>query len=79
LLANSQAIQAATAFSQQLPYHQLDDLQVLGIVQHQRRGRPHKDQVGHKHYQISATLISKPKAIEVEIQRNTVQLRLCSA
>ena len=25
--------------------------------------------MGHKHYQISATLISKPKAIEVEIQR----------
>jgi transposase len=63
------AIQAATAFSQQLPYHQLDDLQVLEIVQHQRRGRPRKDQVGHKHYQISATLISKPNAIELEIQR----------
>jgi transposase len=63
------ALQAATALSEQLPYHQLDDLQVVEIIEYQKRGRPRKDQVGQKHYQISATLIPQPNAMDVEIQR----------
>jgi transposase len=63
------ALQAATAFSDQLPYHQLDDLQVVEIIEYQKRGRPRKDEVGQKHYQISATLIPQPNAMDVEIQR----------
>jgi|APDOM4702015248_1054824.scaffolds.fasta_scaffold41765_1 transposase len=63
------ALQAATAFSEQLPYHQLDDLQFVEIVEYQKRGRPRQDEVGQKHYQISAILIPQPKAMDVEIQR----------
>jgi transposase len=63
------ALQAATALSEQLPSHQLDDLQVVEIIEYQKRGRPRKDQVGQKHYQISATLIPQPNAMDVEIQR----------
>ena len=63
------ALQAATAFSDQLPYHQLDDLQVVEIIEDQKRGRPRKDEVGQKHSQISATLIPQPHAIDVELQR----------
>jgi transposase len=63
------AIQAATALSAQLPYHQLDDLQVVEIIEYQKRGKPRKDEVGQKHYQISATLIPQPNAMDVEIQR----------
>ena len=63
------ALQAATAFSDQLPYHQLDNLQVVEIIEYQKRGRPRKDEVGQKHYQISATLIPQPHAIDVELQR----------
>jgi transposase len=62
------AIQAATALSAQLPYHQLDDLQVVEIIEYQKRGRPRKDEVGQKHYQISATLIPQPNAMDEEIQ-----------
>jgi transposase len=63
------AIKAATALSAQLPYHQLYDLQVVEIIEYQKRGRPRKDEVGQKHYQISATLIPQPNAMDVEIQR----------
>ncbi len=63
------ALQAATAFSDQLPYHQLDDLQVVEIIEYPKRGRPRKDEVGQKHCQISATLIPQPHAMDVEIQR----------
>jgi transposase len=63
------AFQAATALSEQLPYHQLDDLQVVEIIEYKKRGRPRKDEVGQKHYQISATLIPQPNAMDVEIQR----------
>jgi transposase len=57
------ALQAATVCSDQLPYHQLDDLQVVEIIEYQKRGRPRKDEVGQKHYQISATLIPQPNAM----------------
>ena len=63
------ALQAGTAFSEQLSYHQLDDLQVVEIIEYQKRGRPRKDEVGQKHYQISATLIPQPNAMDMEIQR----------
>jgi transposase len=63
------ALQAATALSEQLPYHQLDNLQVVEIIEFPKRGRPRKDEVGQKHYQISATLIPQPNAMDVEIQR----------
>jgi transposase len=63
------ALQAATTFSDQLPYHQLDDLQVVEIIEYQKRGRPRKEEIGQKHYQISATLIPQPNATDVEIQR----------
>lgn len=63
------ALQAATTLSEQLPYHQLDDLQVVEIIEYPKRGRPRKDQVGQKYYQISATLIPQPNAMDVEIQR----------
>ena len=63
------ALQAATAFSDQLHYHQLDELQVVEIIEYPKRGRPRKDEVGQKHYQISATLIPQPQALDVEIQR----------
>jgi transposase len=63
------ALQAAIALSEQLPYHQLDRLQVLEIIEYPKRGRPRKDEVGQKHYQIAATLIPQPNAMDVEIQR----------
>ena len=63
------ATSAALAFSQQLPYHQLHDLQAIEIVEYARRGRPHKDAVGQKHYQISATLVPKARVIDAERQR----------
>jgi transposase len=63
------ALQAATAFSDQLPYHQLDNLQVVEIIEYPKRGRPRKDAIGQKHYQISATLIPQPNAMDAEIQR----------
>ena len=63
------ALQAATAFADQLPDHQLDDLQVVEIIEYQKRGRPRKDEMGQKHYQISATLIPQPNAMAAEIQR----------
>jgi transposase len=63
------ALQAAIAFSDQLPYHQLDRLQVVEIIEYPKRGRPRKEEVGQKHYQISATLIPQPHALDVEIQR----------
>jgi transposase len=63
------ALQAATALSEQLPYHQLDDLQVIEIIEYPKRGRPRKNEVGQKHYQISATLVPQPNAMDVEIQR----------
>lgn len=63
------ALSAADKLSAQLPYHQLHELQVLEILQHQGRGRPRKDAVPHKHYQISATLVSKESVIAAERQR----------
>jgi transposase len=63
------ALQAAAVLSDQLPYHQLDDLQVVEIIEYPKRGRPRKDEVGQKHYQVSATLIPQPHAMDVEIQR----------
>lgn len=42
---------------------------MVEIIEDQKRGRPRKDEVGQKHYQISATLIPRPHAIDVELQR----------
>lgn len=69
MLVNSHATSAASAFSQQLPYHQLHDLQAIEIVEYARRGRPRKDAVGQKHYQICATLVPKASVIDAERQR----------
>jgi transposase len=44
-------------------------LQVVKIIEYSKRGRPHKEEVGQTHYQISATLIPQPNAMDVEIQR----------
>jgi transposase len=63
------ALHAAITLSEQLPYHQLEGLQVVEIIEYPKRGRPRKDEVGQKHYQISATLIPQPNAMDVEIQR----------
>jgi len=65
----AEALTAARAFSQQLPYHQLHDLQAHEIVEHQGRGRPRKDAVGQKYYRISATLVPKATVIDAERQR----------
>jgi len=66
----AEALTAARAFSQQLPYHQLHDLQAHEIVEHQGRGRPRKDAVGQKYYRISATLV--PKAIVISNKNETL-------
>ena len=63
------ALTAAALFSQQLPYHQLQDLQTIEIVEHKKRGRPRKDTAGEKHYQISAVLAPKNSVIDAERQR----------
>jgi transposase len=62
------ALAKAASFSQQLPYHPLQDLQAIEIVEHKRRGRPRKDAVGQKHYQISAVLVPKDSVIDAERQ-----------
>jgi transposase len=64
------ALQAATTLSEQLPDHQLDDLQVVEIIEYSKRCRPRKEEVGQTHYQISATLIPQPNAMDVEIQHH---------
>ncbi|MEG4274951.1 MULTISPECIES: IS1634 family transposase [unclassified Microcoleus] len=63
------ALTAAAALSQQLPYHQLQDLQAIEIVEHKKRGRPSKNAVGEKHYQSSAVLAPKDSVIDAERQR----------
>lgn len=63
------AVAAATMFSQQLPYHQLQNKQAIEIVEHKKRGRPRKDAIGQKHYQISAVLVQKDNVIAAERQR----------
>ena len=55
------ALAEAAALSQQLPYHQLQELQAMGIIEHKKRGRPPKDAVGQKHYQICAVLVPKDR------------------
>jgi transposase len=63
------AWQAAITFSSSLPFHQLCDLQVIEVVQHQGRGRPRRNAVGQKHYQICATLIPNTESIASHQQR----------
>lgn len=63
------ALAAAAALSQQLPYHQLQDKQAIEIIEHKKRGRPRKDAVGQKHYQICAVLVPKGSVIDAERQR----------
>lgn len=55
--------------SQQLPYHPLQDLQTIEIVEHKKRGRPRKNAVGEKYYQIRAVLAPKDSVIDAEKQR----------
>jgi hypothetical protein len=38
------------------------------IVEHKKRGRPRKDAIGQKYYQISATLVPKDSVIAAERQ-----------
>lgn len=63
------ALAAAAALSQQLPYHQLQDKQAIEIIEHKKRGRPRKDAAGQKHYQICAVLVPKGSVIDAERQR----------
>jgi transposase len=63
------ALQAACAFDQQLPHHQLHNVQVVEVVRHQQRGRPLKMASGQKHYRLSATVVPKTSVIEAERQR----------
>ena len=60
---------AAERMNRQLLLHQLVDIKVDEIVQHKRRGRPGKDALVTKYYQLCATLIPKQTAIDVEVQR----------
>jgi transposase len=60
---------AAMKFSCCLPFHQLADLEVVEVVQHQGRGRPKRDAVGQKYYQIRATLVPNQSAIATQQQR----------
>jgi hypothetical protein len=39
------------------------------MIEYPKRGRPRKNEIGQKHYQILATLIPQPNAMDVEIQR----------
>jgi hypothetical protein len=47
----------------------LQDLQAIEIVEHKKRGRPRKDAVGEKYYQISGVLAPKDSVIDAERQR----------
>lgn len=69
MLVNTQALSAAKAFSQLLPYHQRQDLQAIEIIEYQGRGRPRKDAVGQKYDRICATLVAKTSVIDAERQR----------
>ncbi|MFN6565783.1 hypothetical protein [Dendronalium sp. ChiSLP03b] len=60
---------AAERMNCKLPLHQLVDIKVVEILQHKGRGRPRKNAVIEKHYQLCATLAPKQTAIDVEVQR----------
>lgn len=63
------ALLAAERLNLYLPLHQLVDIKVFEIVQHQGRGRPRKDAELTKYYLLGATLIPKQTAIDVEVQK----------
>jgi transposase len=63
------ALQAAAKFSSSLPFHQLADVEVVEVVQHQGRGRPKQDALGQKHYQLRAHLVPDQQAIAIQQQR----------
>jgi transposase len=63
------ALQAATKFDGALPFHQLADVEAIEVVQHQGRGRPKKDSLAQKHYQLRATLVPDEQAIAIQQQR----------
>lgn len=60
---------AAQWMNSKLPLHQLVDIKIVEILQHKGRGRPRKNAVMEKHYQLCATLAPKQTAIDVEVQR----------
>ncbi len=60
---------AAERLNRNLPLHQLVDIKVVEVVQHQKRGRPRKDAQLAKHYLLCATITSKQTAIDIEVQR----------
>lgn len=66
---SADALQAAKKFSGSLPFHQLANVEVVEVIQYQGRGRPKKDAVGQKHYQIRATLVPDEQAIAIQQQR----------
>ncbi|MDZ8224091.1 MULTISPECIES: hypothetical protein [unclassified Nostoc] len=68
---------AAERLNRNLPLHQLVDIKVLEVVQHQKRGRPRKDAQLAKHYLLCATITSKQTAIDIEVQNldSTVQYK----
>ncbi|MBD2415932.1 IS1634 family transposase, partial [Nostoc calcicola FACHB-3891] len=60
---------AAERMNCRLPLHQLVEIKVVEISQHQGRGRPRKNAVIEKHYQLCATLEPKQTSIDIEVQR----------
>ncbi len=60
---------AAERLNGKLALHQLVDLKVNELKQHQGRGRPRKDANPTSCYQISASIVPKQTAIAIEIQR----------
>jgi transposase len=63
------ALQATTKFSNALPFHQLANLEVVEVVQYQGRGRPKKDAIAQKHYQLRAALVPDQQALAIQQQR----------
>jgi transposase len=63
------ALQAATKFSDSLPFHQLTDVEVVEVVYYQGRGRPKRDALSQQYYQLRATLIPDLAAIAIQQQR----------
>ncbi|BAY29020.1 hypothetical protein NIES2107_08610 [Nostoc carneum NIES-2107] len=59
------AFKAAKLLENQLPFHQLANLEVIEHAQHQGRGRPRKDSQSTLIYQIQAEIIPKETAITI--------------
>jgi transposase len=63
------ALQAATKFSDSLPFHQLTDVEVVKVVYYQGRGRPKRNALSQQYYQLRDTLIPDLTAIAIQQQR----------